>query len=256
MSIGPRMSTFSLTAMKTNSQKKIETENFQNNVSSVSPNLKPTEVTTSYAKATATERFSKRENAIVLHTYPGIKQKEYVIKVAALIDPKFIRYTSRISNSRFCIHFSNKEVVDNLLKQHKSIIIDDKEIFIKRLVNPARRIIISNACPSIPHEMIERELKNLGLRLVSPMHFLRAGYQDPRLAHVLSFRRQVYIPPDDLTKLPSSLLIKHENVSYRIFCSEDIVSCFICKQPGHISTDCLENENHDEMKKQMPSSPY
>lgn len=45
----------------------------------------------------------------------------------------------------------------------------------RRLVTLAKRILISNVCLSIPDELVESALIDLGLNLVSPISFLKAG---------------------------------------------------------------------------------
>lgn len=94
-------------------------------------------------------------------------------------------------------------------------------------------------CPSIPNEIIEEALKSLNLKLVSPILPLRAGIQGDEFSHILSFRRQVYI--DETENIDNtSLLITHDNTTYRIFISTDSMECFVCKKTGHISSNCPE----------------
>lgn len=45
----------------------------------------------------------------------------------------------------------------------------------RRLVTPAKRIILSNVNLCIPHDILETEIQRIGYKLASPMNFLRAG---------------------------------------------------------------------------------
>lgn len=199
-----------------------------------------------YAQVMLTQKPSSREFAIVLQTITGIKQKHYVDKIADLVEPQTIKFASRISNNRFCIHLSNKEQVDQLLMKHKEVTIDGHIVPIRRLINPAKRIIISNACPSIPNYIIETELKKMGITLLSPMSFIRAGYQNPKTSNALSFRRQIYIHPDDIKLLKPSIVIQNEDLSHRLFLSEDILICYVCRKQGHFAANCPESDSTED----------
>lgn len=108
-----------------------------------------------------------------------------------------------------------------------------------------KRFLISNAHPIIPHDIITENLIIEGIKTVSPITFIKSGFHD-ELAHISSFRRQVYIHPDDIANVPGSLLIKYDNTDFRILLTDDTLTCFICKQTGHTSNFCkkhLENTN-------------
>ncbi|KAK2579957.1 hypothetical protein KPH14_007637 [Odynerus spinipes] len=57
----------------------------------------------------------------------------------------------------------------------------------------------------------------------------------------MSFRRQVYVHPEDVNKLPESLKVTFEDTTFWIYISTDIVTCFNCKQTGHLAKDCSIN---------------
>ena len=60
----------------------------------------------------------------------------------------------------------------------------------------------------------------------------------PGYAHILSFRRQIYIHPEDEPKVPESLPIKFEETAYWIYPFTVTIKCFTCKQVGHIAKHC------------------
>lgn len=182
------------------------------------------------ARKQATDIFPSKEQAILMNSIDGIKIKEYITCIGNIVGPKNVLFASRISNNRVCIYVQTKELVDTIIKNHQTVKIENHEINIRRLITPAKRLILSNVCPSIPHNIIEDNLKLSGLKLVSPINFLRVGMQETEYAHVLSFRRQTYISPDDNQNIPDNILIKYEDIEYRIFISEDIIKCFICKK--------------------------
>lgn len=73
------------------------------------------------------------------------------------------------------------------------------------------------------------------------LSYLRAGMTEPGFAHIMSFRRQVYIDPDDEHKLPESIPITYDSTMYWIYISADNMTCFTCKQEGHIASHCPKN---------------
>jgi hypothetical protein len=111
----------------------------------------------------------------------------------------------------------------------------------RRLVNPAKRFIISNAHPIIPHDIITEHL-SFNIKTLSPISFLKAGFQD-ELSHISSFRRQIYIHPDDIEKVPGSLIVNYDNTDFRIFLTDDTLTCYLCKQTGHTSNYCKKELN-------------
>lgn len=186
--------------------------------------------------------FPGKEQAIILNAVEGLTLTDYVVAAGKIVEPKNILFASKISNNRICVYLSNTEFVD-IICNHTSINIDGKEIGIRRLITPARRIILSNVCPSIPHDVLLHTITRMGVVPVSPMSFLRAGITGDEYGHVLSFRRQIYIQPNVEIELPSSVVITYENTNYRIFLTFDDLKCFICKTSGHIASQCPNQNN-------------
>jgi len=54
----------------------------------------------------------------------------------------------------------------------------------------------------------------------------------------LSFERQIFIKLDEFENKPTSFIVNHDDIAYRILINEDTVTCFHCKQKGHISNQC------------------
>jgi len=107
-----------------------------------------------FASITANCITPKRDQALVFNSIDRVPQKDYVLAIGQIVSPKNIIFVSRISNNRFCIFLSNKSTLDALMEKTKSITINNQEIQLRRLINPAKRIIISNVCPSISNQEI------------------------------------------------------------------------------------------------------
>uniref|UniRef100_A0A2S2PY02 Uncharacterized protein n=1 Tax=Sipha flava TaxID=143950 RepID=A0A2S2PY02_9HEMI len=165
------------------------------------PTIKSTNINTNtntnFASVTAMESTPNRQQAIVFNSIDGIPQKEYVLAIGKIVKPINIIFVSRISNNRFCIFLSSKQVLDNLMQHTQSIYINDHIIQIRRLINPAKRIILSNVCPSIPNRSILDTLKNIDIIPTSQINHLKAGINVEGYEHIMSFRRQMYINNED-----------------------------------------------------------
>jgi len=85
---------------------------------------------------------------------------------------------------------------------------------------------------------MESALNNVGFTLVSPIIKLKAGFNIEGFSHILSFKRQIFAKSDEFEYNPTSIIVNHGDIAYRIFINEDIVTCFYCKQKGHISNQC------------------
>lgn len=89
------------------------------------------------ASMTAKEITPNREQAIIFNSTDGTPQKNYIIAIGQIVHPKNILFVSRISNYRFYIFLTSKEILESLMSKTKSIIVNEHEIYIRRLLNPA-----------------------------------------------------------------------------------------------------------------------
>lgn len=158
----------------------------------------PNQKTISYAGAArkpATNTFPKKDQAIIINVIDGLTLSDYVIRLADLIGGGNILFASRISNNRICLYLSSKQIVEDVINHHSTIRIHNQETSIRRLVSPARRIILSNVAPTIPHELLEDTIRDLGFKPVSPVTLLRAGVsRDDALTFLASGVRYMFTP--------------------------------------------------------------
>ena len=176
--------------------------------------------------------------AIVFNSINNIKQIEYLITISKIIPAENIQFVSRISNNRFCIFFNSQAVMEKLLKTHSSIHVNEIEIPIRRLINASKRIILSNVYPTIPNQLILNALHEVGIKTTSQISHMKAGFATEQFSHILSFRRQVYINQYKVSILPSSITVTVENITFRIFITDDTITCFQCHKTGHFSIQC------------------
>ena len=127
--------------------------------------------------------------AIILPITEGIKQIDYAITISKLIGPSNIISASRISNDQFCIFLASHTFADNIVRLHPNILINEHTATIRKLINPSKRIILSNVHPSIPYNTISAALNKLGIHTTSNITFLKIRFNTSELVHITNFRR-------------------------------------------------------------------
>lgn len=200
----------------------------------------------SFAETTAHQNSPKMNQAIVLPIINDIKQLEYLTAISKFTSPLNIIAASRISNDRFCVFLNSQNTADELVKNHPNIIINDNTIPIRKLINPSKKIILSNVYPIIPDQVIFKALHEIKIRTTSQITHLKSNLSTDQFSHITSFRRQLYINPEDFPHLPSSITVTQENTTFRIYLSDDTPTCFTCKLKGHISSSCKNNPTNIE----------
>lgn len=195
--------------------------------------------TKSYAKATSNTCFPTKDQAVIMESLEGVTLKEYILSLSTLIKPSTIRFISRISNSRVCMYLDSKKTADEILNQE--IKLKGKLIKILPYITRNKRIVLSNVCPVIPHSVIEEKLLEMKVTLMSPLSFMKVGISEPGFSHILSFRRQLYVSPEDVKLLPESFQVHYEDTTYWIYVSTDALKCFVCNTMGHLAKNCPQN---------------
>lgn len=149
--------------------------------------------------------FPSKEQGILFNVNEDLKLSDYVVAVGEVVQPKNILFASRISHNRISIYLSSSQLVEKLIREHNTLQIKGHNLNVRRLVTPAKRLILSSVCPSIPHDILENEIAKLGYVTASPVTFLKAGITEEAYSHVLSFRRQIFVLPNEEIELPSSV---------------------------------------------------
>lgn len=186
------------------------------------------------------ETFPKKDQAIIIPSMPEITTEEYIKEVSKYTNPKNIIYAQKITNNRMCLFLKSKEKVEELLTETSQIVIRDHTLPIRKLINPATRVIITGGSPIIPHLQIEKALIGKDIQLVTGVTFLRTAIQDPEFQHIQSFNRQFFANIPDGCTIPETLTIDFEQETYRLFLNLS-GTCYKCKKTGHIVKDCPLN---------------
>ncbi|TDH11029.1 hypothetical protein EPR50_G00081900 [Perca flavescens] len=103
---------------------------------------------------------------------------------------------------------------------------------------PSTRITVSGVPPFIPDELLGNELQRFG-KFASGFKTVTLGCKDPKLRHVQSLRRQVFMFLDSPTQtLEVSFRVKHGQGSYMVYASSGQLKCFECGDVGHKRFAC------------------
>lgn len=188
------------------------------------------------------------DQAIVLDISSGFPNRKYTDALLAHINPSDIKYMSRISGARFCLFLSQASLVKKLVEEVQFLQVEEHQVKIYPLATKAKKVTISNASPVISNSAIKRYLvSSLGVRTSSSVTELKANSGgDKRLAGVGSFRRQIYVHPDDANKIPTNHQFEVNGKKYNVFFSTDKPVCFLCKQAGHFAKNCKNVTQHGD----------
>lgn len=93
-------------------------------------------------------------------------------------------------------------------------------------MNSAKKIILSNLPPIISNDILLKELSRHG-QIVSATVMLRSGCKSAKLKHVVSFRRWVYmIPNNENEELNIVMKFKIHGFDHTIFATTETFRAF------------------------------
>ncbi|CAG5100618.1 Protein of unknown function [Cotesia congregata] len=155
----------------------------------------------SYTNLLQTECVPTKDQTVIIDAIDGIQIHKYAIAIGTKIEPENIRHLSRIASNRVCIYVATKEIADTLVVVHKTDKLRDTEVIVRPLISRNKRVILSNVPPIIPSDIILAKLNESKICPVSSITTLRAGLNIPGYQHIMRFRRQAFIKPEDVNKI-------------------------------------------------------
>lgn len=169
--------------------------------------------------------------------------EECSLAVGQVIGHESIRSASRM-NSAMVLFLDSVDKVNKIVEQ--GIVVKNAYTPVFPLVNPAKKILLSNVPPFIKDDVLERELSRYG-QFVSAIKKIPVGCKSPLLKHVVSFRRQAFmVLKQGVDELNVSFKFKIDGFDYVIFATTETMKCFICKTEGHLARGCPEKEREKE----------
>lgn len=178
-----------------------------------------------------------RRHAIKLSPPDRCSVEECSLAVGEIVGYESVKSASRMNNA-VVIFLDHMDKVNQLLES--GVVIQGTFTPVLSLVNPAKKIIISNVPPFLKNELLEKELGRHG-KLVSPIKMIPISCKSPHLKHVVSFRRQVHMI---LKKSDEELNIvfkfKVDDFDYTVHVTSETMKCFGCGTVGHVIRSCPE----------------
>lgn len=185
-----------------------------------------------------------KKHAFVCKPLPDTALAEYVEATTDIVDADRIIAASRM-NKNIVIFLDSVEDVE--LVCTSGLGINGEMVFPEPMVKTSTKVIISNIPPHLPNDVLYPIIEPLG-NVVSGIRPISLGMKNPKLKHVVSFRRQVYIllHPGVLDGDQLRFNIEHDNHNFTVFVSRDEVRCFQCRSLGHVRSECTyQNEKTD-----------
>lgn len=219
-----------------------------------SPTVSTSQGLTGYSVAAATKKIPKKEQGIVFDMVEGKKNEEYLKAICTKIKATDIHSASRITMNRFLFFVHNVDHVEQLTTEGNNVItVGSSKLTMRPYIARLKRVILSNVMPFIPDNVIEAKLKEMGIQLRSAITPLRIS-AGSAFAHIESFRRQIFVHPDDIEKFDSDFSLNYDSTTYHIYVNMDKMKCFECGAEGHTTRQCPELKQEKGKQKQIELS--
>ena len=186
-----------------------------------------------------------RRNGIKVISAERCSIEDCSIAVAQVVGYRSILSASRM-NSAFVLFLDDVNKVNEIVAS--GIVLNDSYTPVMPLIQPAKKILLSNVPPFIKDEVIQRELVRHG-KIVSQFKKITLNCKSAQLKHVVSFRRQVYmILNNENAELNLAIKFRIDDFDYVIYVTSETMKCFKCGQGGHLARVCPENVEHDAVQ--------
>jgi hypothetical protein len=193
----------------------------------------PTQATTCPTKANYTPH---KKHGVIFEAIDGLTTEQYLRATADNIGGINIKYASRLSSGRICVYLATENHVQEICAPG-GINVNNTFIPCRPYIMASKRVVLSNVLPDIPNETLMPLLHTFG-KPTSLISNLSISTMHADLKHIKSFRRLVYMIIPNMEKIPHTINVQHDGVSYVIYVTCDDITCTNCHKPGHLAKNC------------------
>ena len=173
---------------------------------------------------------------------PGIPIEEVLLAVGNSIGHDNMCHASRM-NKAVVVFMKEERYVNQLVES--GTVIRNLYVEVSPLATPSTRITVSGVPPFIPNQLLEQELRRFG-KFASAFKTVGLGCKDPKLRHMQSLRRQVFMFLESPSQtLEVSFRVKHGEGHYMVYASSGSLKCFECGDVGHKRGACPHRQRAD-----------
>lgn len=163
-----------------------------------------------------------------------ISMEQYLSAVGDIVGDLKMVFAGK-SNDHIKIYLINEAEVLKFYENNPQVVINDKPLTVRKLINNGHKIYLCNTKPGIPDSHLISELSKY-TKVLSPLKFVSLGVRNTRFSHLIGFKRAVMV--EEVNDLPASINVLFGDYLHKIFITIEKAKCFRCQGEGHLVKNC------------------
>lgn len=146
------------------------------------------------------------------------------------------------------MYLVSEQEVNKFYEHHPQLVIDNKVLSVRKLVDNGHKIFLCNVDPATPDHILTNELSKY-TKVVSGVSFVNLGLRGNRFTHLIGFRRQVVV--DSVENLPAFFEVFEDNTVHKIYINIDKAKCYKCHLEGHLLKNCPSSNSTSNVQDRL-----